>query len=56
MELSRKPEVIEEVDFLRTQGKKSLKEFIWNGDSKEFLGRTGVSWGKNKFVTFESET
>lgn len=52
MELSRKPEVIEEVDFLRTQGmKKSLKEFIWSGDSKEFLGRTGVSWGKNNFVS-----
>lgn len=25
----------------------SVKIFIWNGETKEFLGRTAGSWGKN---------
>lgn len=25
------------------------KKFWWNSDTGEFLGRTGLSWGKNAF-------
>lgn len=36
-----------EGDFMRVPDKKkSFKETIWSSDSKQFLGRTGESWGE----------
>ena len=28
----------------------SVKTFIWNSETSEFMGRTGVNWGKIIFI------
>lgn len=31
---------------------KAFCNFLWDGSSKKFLGRTGKSWGKYSFFVF----
>ena len=33
-------------------GWEGFKEFIWNSEKSEFLGRTGCSWCKYPLITY----
>jgi hypothetical protein len=36
-------------------GWEGFKEFIWNSETSEFLGRTGCSWCKYRFILYISD-
>lgn len=37
----------------KLSGWESFRQFLWNGETSEFLGRTAASWGK-QFYCFVS--
>ena len=51
-----------EVDYQPADGKKSgiagqiqgFRNYMWNGETKEFMGRTGESWGTCVFCTLHA--
>lgn len=34
----------------KRSGWESFRIFLWNGETREFLGRTAASWGKTYFI------
>ena len=37
---------------VKRSGWESVRLFIWNGETSEFLGRSASSWGKSKHLLF----